>query len=133
MPYIAPEVLSGDEEYTKAADVYSYGIIACEMITGYIPIYHMIKIYDYLREGKTEEFSENQESTNTAITTPLNYQTHPQAIYTSRFNFSNLTKPKNEENFERELEKLTKSMSNLCPNTSCESDSFISSADSNDK
>ncbi|RHZ75199.1 hypothetical protein Glove_217g115 [Diversispora epigaea] len=28
LPYIAPEVLSGDEEYTKAADVYSFGIIA---------------------------------------------------------------------------------------------------------
>src|SRR6185436_1101788 len=30
LPYIAPEVLSG-EEYTKAADVYSFGIIAYEM------------------------------------------------------------------------------------------------------
>src|SRR6185436_5074298 len=34
LPYIAPEVLSGDEEYTKAADVYSFGIIAYEIITG---------------------------------------------------------------------------------------------------
>ena len=30
LPYIAPEVLSG-EEYTKAADVYSFGIIAYEI------------------------------------------------------------------------------------------------------
>ncbi|RHZ88990.1 hypothetical protein Glove_19g280 [Diversispora epigaea] len=37
LPYIAPEVLSGDEEYTKAADVYSYGIIAYEMVTGFPP------------------------------------------------------------------------------------------------
>ncbi|RHZ75583.1 hypothetical protein Glove_212g209 [Diversispora epigaea] len=36
LPYIAPEVLSG-EEYTKAADVYSFGIIAYEMITGFPP------------------------------------------------------------------------------------------------
>ena len=36
LPYIAPEVLSG-EEYTKAADVYSYGIIAYEIITGFPP------------------------------------------------------------------------------------------------
>ncbi|RHZ78865.1 hypothetical protein Glove_155g93 [Diversispora epigaea] len=37
LPYIAPEVLSGDEGYTKAADVYSYGLIAYEMITGFPP------------------------------------------------------------------------------------------------
>ncbi|RHZ76571.1 hypothetical protein Glove_196g20 [Diversispora epigaea] len=37
LPYIAPEVLSGNEEYTKAADVYSFGILAYEMITGFPP------------------------------------------------------------------------------------------------
>ncbi|RHZ76353.1 hypothetical protein Glove_198g119 [Diversispora epigaea] len=37
LPYIAPEVLSGDEEYSKAADVYSYGIIAYEIVTGFPP------------------------------------------------------------------------------------------------
>ncbi|RHZ73760.1 hypothetical protein Glove_229g59 [Diversispora epigaea] len=150
LPYIAPEVLSGDEEYTKAADVYSFGIIAYEMITGFPPYpdiphdndlamkicnglrpkipFHTPKLItrvimrcwdarvtyrptfeelcaelwgyysyyrDYLKYGKykeseigiqikkAEEFSANQESTNTTITTPLNYQTHPQAIYTS--------------------------------------------------
>ncbi|RHZ77222.1 hypothetical protein Glove_184g53 [Diversispora epigaea] len=36
LPYISPEVLSG-EEYTKAADVYSYGIIAYEIVTGFPP------------------------------------------------------------------------------------------------
>ncbi|RHZ82371.1 hypothetical protein Glove_109g377 [Diversispora epigaea] len=70
---------------------------------------------------KAEEFLANQELTNTTTTTttPLDYQTHPQAIYTSRLlDFSKLPKPKNEENFERELEELTKSMSNLCPSNS---------------
>ncbi|RHZ44220.1 hypothetical protein Glove_750g46 [Diversispora epigaea] len=45
LPYIAPEVLSG-EGYTKAADVYSFGIIAYEIITGFPPYpdTHMIKI-----------------------------------------------------------------------------------------
>ncbi|RHZ82875.1 hypothetical protein Glove_103g302 [Diversispora epigaea] len=179
LPYVAPEVLSG-EEYTKAADVYSFGIIAYEIVTGFPPfpdiphdkdlamkicnglrpkipshtpklitriimrcwdarVTHrptfdeefkeeLWKYYcDYSNEGKNEdseiviqikkaeEFSANQESTNTTTTTPLNYQTHPQAIYTSRLlNYSSLPKPKNEENFERELEELTKSMSDLC-------------------
>ncbi|RHZ81862.1 hypothetical protein Glove_117g79 [Diversispora epigaea] len=151
LPFIAPEVLSG-EEYTKAADVYSFGIIVYEMVTGFPPYpdishdkdlamkicnglrpkipFHTPKFITriimryYLEEGKNkdseiviqikkaEEFSANQESTNTTTTTPLNYQTHPQAIYTSRLlNYSKLPKPKNEENFERELEELTESMS----------------------
>ncbi|RHZ83801.1 hypothetical protein Glove_87g236 [Diversispora epigaea] len=160
LPYIAPEVLSGDEEYTKAADVYSFGIIAYEIVTGFPPYpdiphdkdlamkicnglrpkipFHIPKLItrmimrcwdarvtnrptfkeledeldkyyndyrNYISEGKNseigiqikkaEEFSANQESTNTTTTTtPLNYQTHPQAIYTSRLlNFSNLPKP----------------------------------------
>ncbi|RHZ86001.1 hypothetical protein Glove_57g129 [Diversispora epigaea] len=193
LPYIAPEVLSGDEEYTKAADVYSFGIIAYEMITGFPPYpdiphdedlaikicnglrpkipFHTPKLItriimrcwdarvthrptfkelkdelwkydddysDYLNEGKNndskigiqikkaEEFSANQESTNTTTTTtttPLNYQTHPQAIYTSRLlNYSKLPKPKNEENFERELEELTKSFSHI--NTNDDIDEF---------
>ncbi|RHZ84550.1 hypothetical protein Glove_79g3 [Diversispora epigaea] len=187
LPYIAPEVLSGDEEYTKAADVYSFGIIAYEIITGFppypdiphdedlaikicnglrpkIPFYtpklitrmimrcwdaqvkhrptfeelwkklekYYYDYYYYLNEGenkdseiviqikKAEEFSANQESTNTTnttTTTPLNYQTHPQAIYTSRLlNYPKLPKPKNEENFERELEELTKSFSYITTN-----------------
>ncbi|RHZ83759.1 hypothetical protein Glove_87g194 [Diversispora epigaea] len=193
LPYIAPEVLSGDEEYTKAADVYSFGIIAYEMITGFPPYpdiphdedlaikicnglrpkipFHSPKLITrmimrcwdarvtnrptfkeledeldkyywdyggYLEQGKNqdseiviqikkaEEFSANQESTNTTTTTtttPLNYQTHPQAIYTSRLlNYSKLPKPKNEENFERELEELTKSFSHI--NTNDDIDEF---------
>ncbi|RHZ88956.1 hypothetical protein Glove_19g418 [Diversispora epigaea] len=193
LPYIAPEVLSGDEEYTKAADVYSFGIIAYEIVTGFPPYpdiphdedlaikicnglrpkipFHTPKLItriimrcwdarvkhrptfeelfdelreywsdyrNYLDEGKNqdseiviqikkaEEFSANQESTNTTTTTtptPLNYQTHPQAIYTSRLlNYSKLSKPKNEENFERELEELTKSFSHI--NTNDDIDEF---------
>ncbi|RHZ59199.1 hypothetical protein Glove_365g80 [Diversispora epigaea] len=175
LPYIAPEVLSGDEEYTKAADVYSYGIIAYEMITGFPPypdiphdnelalkicnglrpkipfhtpklITRMImrcwdarvtnrptimeleeelgKYYDDYRDDNdseiriqienSEKLSKNLGLINSTTTTPLNYQTHPQAIYTSRLlNFSKLPKPKNEENFKRKLEELTKSTSTL--------------------
>ncbi|RHZ73219.1 hypothetical protein Glove_232g216 [Diversispora epigaea] len=69
---------------------------------------------------EAEEFSKNQTIADTKrTTTPINYKTHPQAIYTSRLlNFSNLPKPKNEENFEKKLKELTKSMSDLCPSNS---------------
>ncbi|RHZ64797.1 hypothetical protein Glove_320g46 [Diversispora epigaea] len=184
LPYISPEVLSGDEGYTKASDVYSFGIIAYEIITGFPPYpnmphdkdlamkicnglrpkipFHTPKLItrmimrcwdarvthrptfqelnielgkynfayrDYFEKGenkdseiviqikKAEEFSENQKSTNTATTTtttPHNYQTHPEAIYISRLlNYSNLPKPKNDENFEKKLEELTESTSAL--------------------
>ncbi|RHZ83566.1 hypothetical protein Glove_91g95 [Diversispora epigaea] len=44
----------------------------------------------------------------------MNYKTHPEAIYTGRLlNYLSLPKPKNYENFEKELEKLTKSISAL--------------------
>ena len=36
MPYLAPEVLKG-EQYTQAADIYSFGIIMIEILTGRRP------------------------------------------------------------------------------------------------
>ncbi|RHZ83343.1 hypothetical protein Glove_97g107 [Diversispora epigaea] len=170
LPYIAPEVLGG-EEYTKAADVYSFAFVAYEIITG-LPPYHNIshdkdlafkicngfrpkipfhipklvtqiimrcwdarityrptfdelyeelyKYFVYYRENdknnnneitiqikEAEEFSKNQ---TTDTITSMNYKTHPQAIFTSRLlDFSNLPKPKNDENFEKKLEELTES------------------------
>src|SRR6266498_4083786 len=40
LPYIAPEVLRW-QNYTKAADIYSFGIIMYELISGLLP-YHNI-------------------------------------------------------------------------------------------
>ncbi|RHZ85728.1 hypothetical protein Glove_61g18 [Diversispora epigaea] len=173
----APEVLSG-EEYTKAADVYSFGIIAYEIVTGFAPYYDIphngelaIKICNGFRpkipfhtpklitrmimrcwnariihrptfEELYEELSkylwdyvENNFYNNNEITIQIkeaegfpknkityttseistNYVTHPQAIYTSRLlNYSSgLPKPKNDENFEKELEELTNIIDNF--------------------
>ncbi|RHZ69970.1 hypothetical protein Glove_276g91 [Diversispora epigaea] len=172
LPYIAPEVLGG-EKYTKAAEVYSFAIVAYEIVTGFRPYpdvahddelalkicnglrpkipFHTPKLitkmimrcwdariihqptfkelYGELKKHQddyeentyfnsneittqfkeAEKFSKNHERSNT---TPLNFKTHPQAIYTSRLlNFSNLPKPKNEPNFEKELEELMESFS----------------------
>ncbi|PKK73676.1 hypothetical protein RhiirC2_775718 [Rhizophagus irregularis] len=48
LPYIAPEILHG-QNYTKAADIYSFGIIMYEVISGLPPYYdlgHDIKCLD---------------------------------------------------------------------------------------
>ncbi|RHZ79181.1 hypothetical protein Glove_151g43 [Diversispora epigaea] len=177
LPYIAPEVLGG-EEYTKAADVYSFGIVAYEIVSGFAPYYdiphdidlarkicnelrpkipfHIPKLiarlimrcwdvrvthrptfeelnkelqkyykdYKGNKHEKTNEITiqiENSEKAsknkiliNSTAPTPMNYKTHPEAIYTSRLlDYSSLPKPKNDENFEKELEELTKFTSAL--------------------
>ena len=38
LPYVAPEVLKG-KKYTPSADIYSFGIITCEILSG-LPPYH---------------------------------------------------------------------------------------------
>ncbi|RHZ88559.1 hypothetical protein Glove_22g54 [Diversispora epigaea] len=49
IPYIAPEVLCG-EEYTKVADVYSFGIVTYEIITGFAPYYDIPHDKDLARQ-----------------------------------------------------------------------------------
>ncbi|RHZ80825.1 hypothetical protein Glove_132g219 [Diversispora epigaea] len=36
LPYIASEVLSGDKEYIRAADIYSFEIVFYKMVTGFL-------------------------------------------------------------------------------------------------
>ena len=46
LPYVAPEILRG-QNYTKAADIYSFGIIMYEVISG-LPPYHDVSHDNYL-------------------------------------------------------------------------------------
>ncbi|RGB42348.1 hypothetical protein C1646_810080 [Rhizophagus diaphanus] len=155
LPYVAPEILRKQNDYTKASDIYSFGIIMYELISGLPPYYdishneylaikicngirprfnfkvpqlivHLIKrcldanplnrpttkeIAGILGKWKDEMFLSEVEikkqieeanrinndlSTNSVPTTNLSYNTHSEAIYTSRLlNFSNLSEPKN--------------------------------------
>ncbi|RIB22480.1 kinase-like domain-containing protein, partial [Gigaspora rosea] len=118
LPYIAPEVLYG-EKYTEKSDIYSFGIIMSEVFTGYPP-YHDIP-HDFILATqiclgrrpeisykKTELYKQAEEiknsgknsliheQVNQTKSTRFNYQTHKQAIYTSRsLNFQKLPKPVN--------------------------------------
>ncbi|POG61256.1 kinase-like domain-containing protein, partial [Rhizophagus irregularis DAOM 181602=DAOM 197198] len=49
LPYVAPEVVRG-KEYTKESDIYSFGIIAYEVCTGFPP-YHDIAHNQFLAIG----------------------------------------------------------------------------------
>jgi serine/threonine protein kinase len=166
LPYIAPEILRG-QNYTKASDIYSFGIIMYEVISGLPPyfdvshdenlaikicqglrprfnievpclIVHLIKRCldaGHLNRPKAEEIKEilgqwfrfssrkftncteiqkqikeaeninNSLSTGSAFLTNLgiSYETHSEAIYTSRlFNFNNLPEPKNSNDYYEE-------------------------------
>ena len=46
LPYVAPEVLRG-KAYTQAADIYSFGILACEILAGLQP-YHNLSHDEFL-------------------------------------------------------------------------------------
>ncbi|GBB91326.1 hypothetical protein RclHR1_18550001 [Rhizophagus clarus] len=157
LPYIAPEVLRG-HKLTKAADIYSFGIIMYEVISG-LPPYHnlshdkilAVKICQGLRPrfnikvpqlimdlikkcldadplnrqtaGEIEftlykwwswfdsqmelkkQIKEAEEINNNflaskTIALSLSYETHSEAIYTSRLlDFNNLPEPKNSDDY----------------------------------
>ncbi|RGB42320.1 kinase-like domain-containing protein, partial [Rhizophagus diaphanus] len=161
LPYIAPEILRG-QNHTKASDIYSFGIIMYEVISG-LPPYHNLKhdnnlaikickglrprfnikapqlivslikgcldavpsnrpkaeeIYDILyiwqyepnkeqtiklREQIKEADEINNNSSNSSITSTnlgISYNTHSEAIYTSKLlDFNNLPEPKNFDDY----------------------------------
>ncbi|POG60887.1 kinase-like domain-containing protein [Rhizophagus irregularis DAOM 181602=DAOM 197198] len=161
LPYIAPEILRG-QNYTTAADIYSFGIVMYEVISGLPPyhdlnhdnnlaikvckgirprfnikvpqlIVHLIKkcldsnplnrptaedIYNILLrwqyepndkqtielQAQIKEADEiNNNSSNSGITSNnlgISYNTHSEAIYTSRLlDFNNLPEPKNSDDY----------------------------------
>ena len=164
LPYIAPR----GQNYTKAADVYSFGIIMYEVFSGLPPyhdvshdkdlaikiclglrprfkikvpqlIVHLIKRcldVNSLNRPTTEEVRKilyswywdfenqielkkqikeaediNNELSINHIKSPtslvLSYETHPEAIYTSRLlNFNNLPEPKNSDDYYKQYENI---------------------------
>ena len=155
LPYVAPEILRG-QNYTKASDIYSFGIIMYEVISGLPPYYDVrhdenlaIKICQGLRprfniqvpqlfvnlikrcldanplnrptafelykillkwpdndlKKQIKEADEINKNSNSSPSTSLglSYETHTEAIYTSRLlNFNNLPEPKNSEDYYEE-------------------------------
>jgi serine/threonine protein kinase len=168
LPYIAPEIIKG-KNYTKAADIYSFGIIMYEVISG-LPPYHDLSHDKYLainicqglrptfnikvpqlivqlikkcldadplnrptakeinnilrtyrsqsNDNQTAELQAqikeadeiNNNSLNSSITSAnlgISYNTHPQAIYTSRMlNFNNLPEPKNSDDYYKQNDNI---------------------------
>ncbi|GBC11175.1 kinase-like domain-containing protein [Rhizophagus irregularis DAOM 181602=DAOM 197198] len=161
LPYVAPEILRG-QGYTKAADIYSYGIIMYEVISGLPPycdlnhdnnlaikicqglrprfsikvpqlIVQLIKrcldanplnrpiakeinstLYIWKNISSNEQSKELQvqieeageineyslDSCITSINLGISYNTHSEAIYTSRLlDFNNLPEPKNSDDY----------------------------------
>ncbi|RGB25716.1 kinase-like domain-containing protein [Rhizophagus diaphanus] len=170
LPYIAPEILRG-QNYTKAADIYSFGIIMYEVISGLPPyhdvshdndlaikickglrprfnikvpqlIVHLIKRCldaDPLKRPTAEEIKKNSNQwfkesfnsqdpnkyyvvsftkireqieeaeviNNKLSTSNLSYETHSEAIYTSRLlDFDNLPEPKNSDDYYEENDNI---------------------------
>ncbi|RHZ85076.1 hypothetical protein Glove_71g119 [Diversispora epigaea] len=134
----SPEVLSGKEGYSFQPHPDMAHDLALKIYNGLqskIPFHSTFIHHSNFEESNKElnkykdnyciyEFKNNNEiiiqikeaeefSTDTTTTTPTNYKTYktrPQAVYTSRLlDFSNLPKPVNKLNFEKELEELMES------------------------
>jgi len=53
LPYVAPEVLRG-EKYTQSSDIYSFGMVAYEVLTGLPPFHkraHDLSLLQSIRDG----------------------------------------------------------------------------------
>ncbi|CAG8673755.1 13209_t:CDS:2 [Ambispora gerdemannii] len=119
LPYVAPEVLRGGQ-YTQAADVYSFGIVAAEILSGLPPYYDQshddslaVQICLGLRSN-LNDYLEVKGEFNQSLVNKVNnatlLQTHPQAIYTSRLlDFKNLPQPQNSKEINEQFYNLNDS------------------------
>ncbi|GBC40214.2 kinase-like domain-containing protein [Rhizophagus irregularis DAOM 181602=DAOM 197198] len=125
LPYIAPEVLRG-QNYTKAADIYSFGIIICldanplnrpnaEEIRRILDKWVNQPESDLENQIKeAEEFNYNFSTglipSNCRIPPTnlgLSYKTHSEAIYTSRLlSFNNLPEPINSDDYYKQHDNI---------------------------
>ena len=61
LPYISPEVLKG-KEYIQASDIYSVGIVMCELSTGEVPFknkHHDMNLAINICQGERPKLSDN--------------------------------------------------------------------------
>ncbi|RIA80666.1 hypothetical protein C1645_838295 [Glomus cerebriforme] len=113
---MAPEILRGNE-YTEKSDIYSLGIIMNEIISISPPFNNephdhylaldicrenrptskeILDLFFYIKSSNPKELTYNFKPIITSTTKTQLYETHTQAIYTSRLlNLSNLPKPVN--------------------------------------
>ncbi|UZO01466.1 uncharacterized protein OCT59_012564 [Rhizophagus irregularis] len=110
-----PETNNYGKTYTKAADIYSFGIIICldanpskrlkaEEIRDILYIWQYkstnkqtIKLQAQIKEA---DLVNNNLSNNSMLSTSLSYKTHSEATYTSRLlEFNNLPEPKNSDDY----------------------------------
>ncbi|GBC38505.2 kinase-like domain-containing protein [Rhizophagus irregularis DAOM 181602=DAOM 197198] len=121
LPYIAPEILRG-QIYTKAADIYSFDANplnrpnAKEIKEILVQWKKETNSRRYIQTELTEQIKEAEEMNNNKssnMTTPssslsLSYETHSEAVYTSRLlNFNNLPEPKNSHNYYKSYNNIS--------------------------
>ncbi|KAH3746176.1 serine/threonine-protein kinase STY46 [Pelomyxa schiedti] len=53
--YMAPEILSGTQDYGIETDVFSYGVLLWQIVTGYPPYIRLQDFYTFVMSGKREE------------------------------------------------------------------------------
>ncbi|POG81756.1 hypothetical protein GLOIN_2v1505060 [Rhizophagus irregularis DAOM 181602=DAOM 197198] len=94
LPYISPEILRG-QNYTKASDIYSFEILN----QWYREFSNLIELQKQIKEA--EEINHSLSTSSIPLTNlGLTYETHSEAVYTSRLlNFNNLPEPKNSDDY----------------------------------
>ncbi|GES99813.1 kinase-like domain-containing protein [Rhizophagus clarus] len=107
LPYVAPEILRGQNS-TKSSDIYSFGIIMYEVISGLPPYHDQMKIENILRpwrydfDDQLELKKQIKEADEINNNLSINNTTtiHSEAIYTSKLlNFNDLPEPKNSDDY----------------------------------